>query len=215
MATDVTLPGSAGPGEVAIVFTLEREAAPFRRVNPGARIIISGVGRSKARFATQIAIEGFQPKLVIAAGFCGALTPHLVVGDVVTSPRIVTVNELVATPEAKRRLADRTGAEAVDMESAEVAAVCAEHGVPFLAVRAVSDDVETALSPELVQLLSGGRVSPWKATWALMQRPSLLGEFRRLARDTKIAGRKLAEALVAIVNPPPHSPASAAPPSPS
>src|SRR6187551_1606882 len=149
MATDVTLPGSAGPGEVAIVFTLEREAAPFRRVNPGARIIFSGVGRSKARFATQIAIEGFQPKLVIAAGFCGALTPHLVVGDVVTSPRIVTVNELVATPEAKRRLADRTGAEAVDMESAEVAAVCAEHGVPFLAVRAVSDDVETALSPEL------------------------------------------------------------------
>ena len=187
------------PGEVAIVFSLEREATPFRKVNPGANVIICGVGRSKARFATQIAVEGFQPKLVIAAGFCGALAPHLVVGDIVTSPRIVTVNDLVATPEAKRRLADQSGAEAADMESAAVAEVCAENGVPFMAVRAVSDDVETSLSPELVQLLANGNVSVWRAIRALVCRPALLGEFRRLARDTKLAARKLAEELVRVV----------------
>ena len=189
----------AVPGEVAVVFTLDREATPFRRVNPGVNIIISGIGCRKARFTTQIAIEGFQPKLVIAAGFCGALAPHLVVGDIVTSPRIVTVNSLVATPEAKRRLADQTGAEAVDMESAEVAAVCAEYGVPCLAIRAVSDTVDTALSPGLVRLLSGGNVSVWKAIRALVRRPAMLGEFRRLARDTKLAANKLAEELVRVI----------------
>ena len=107
------IPGSAGvsPASAAIVFTLEREAAPFRRINPGAKIIVSGIGRTKARFAAQIAVEGFRPKLVIAAGFCGALAPHLAVGDIVASPRIVTVNELIATPDAKRQLAARTGAD--------------------------------------------------------------------------------------------------------
>src|SRR5207248_173173 len=139
------------------------------------------------------------PQLVVAAGFCGALAPGLRVGDVVTSPRIVTVDHLVADPAEKQRLVEQTGADAVDMESAAVAEVCAARGVPFLAVRAVSDTVDTALSPELVRLLSGGRVSPWKAAVTLAGKPSLLGEFRRLARDTKRAARNLADALVEVI----------------
>ena len=192
---------------VVVIFTLEREAAPFLRRNTGAYIWISGVGANAARFATHFTIEEWQPRLVIAAGFCGALVPHLRVGDIVRSPRILTVDHLVADPVEKRRLADRHNADAVDMESAAVAAVCAEKGVPFLAVRAVSDDVDTALSPELVKLLSGGNVSLWRAMRALLGRPSLLGEFRRLARDTKIAANNLADALAEIVadaQPPPR-----------
>lgn len=191
--------GVTTPTEIVIIFTLDREAAPFRRDNPGAHVVISGIGRSMARLAAQTAVKRFQPRLVISAGFCGALVPHLAVGDIIASPRIVTVNELVATPESKRQLAAGSGAEAVDMESAEVAAVCAEQGVDCLAVRAVSDTVDTALSPELARLLSGGHVSPWRAMKALLQRPRLLGEFRRLARDTNVAAQKLADELVRIV----------------
>jgi hypothetical protein len=101
------------------------------------------------------------------------------------------------------------------MESAAIREVCTAHGIEFRAMRAVSDTVETALSPELVRLLSGGNVSIWRAMKALAQKPGLLGEFRRLARDTKLASRNLAEALMAILTPQPHSPAFAAPPSPS
>ncbi|MBN9118221.1 MAG: hypothetical protein J0I06_03515 [Planctomycetes bacterium] len=90
--------------------------------------------------------------------------------------------------------------DAVDMESAAVAEVCAERGVRFLAVRAVSDTVDTALSPELVRLLSGGNVSVRKACGALLRKPALLGEFLRLARDTKLAARCLAGALVGVIN---------------
>jgi adenosylhomocysteine nucleosidase len=186
---------------VLVLFALEREAAPFRRLaGRGVTIRVSGVGRDRARAAAEVALRSTPvPRLVIAAGFCGALAPGLRVGDVVTSPRIVTVDHLVANPTEKRQLAERTGAYAVDMESAAVEQVCAARGVPFLAVRAVSDTADTALSPELVRLLSGGRVSPWRAAVALASKPSLLGEFRRLARDSKLAARNLAAALVEVI----------------
>ncbi len=51
----------------------------------------------------------------------------------------------VATPEAKRTLAENTGAVAVDMESHAVARVAAERNIPFLAVRAVADPARRAL----------------------------------------------------------------------
>ena len=187
---------------VAVLFALQREAAPFRRAARDLKhvsIHVSGVGRACAREAAERLLSDSQPGLVIAAGFCGALAPALRVGDVVTSPRILTVDHLVSDPAEKRRLAELHGADAVDMESAAVAEVCAARGVAFLAVRAVSDALDTALSPELVRLLAGGNVSVWRAIRALVCKPALLGEFRRLARDTKIAARTLADELVRIL----------------
>lgn len=194
MATDV----------IAVLFALEREAAPFRKLArrlPHVRIAVSGVGHAKAREAATRLLDECSPVLVIAAGFCGALVPSLRVGDIVTSPRIFTATHLISTPQEKQRLAALHDADAVDMESATIAAVCEERGVAFQAVRAVSDTVDTALSPELVRLLSGGNVSPWKAIRALLQKPSLLWEFLRLARDTKLASRTLATALAELTQP--------------
>jgi adenosylhomocysteine nucleosidase len=160
---------------------------------------VSGVGRGHAQTAAEQLLREPIPRLVIAAGFCGALVPNLKIGDIVRSPRILTVDHLIADPAEKRRLAEQHEADAVDMESAAIAEVCREKGVPFLAMRAVSDTADTALSPELTRLLSGGNVSPWKATAALVRRPSLLGEFRRLARDTSRAARNLAAELVKVI----------------
>jgi adenosylhomocysteine nucleosidase len=160
-------------------------------------IRVTGIGRKRARQATEQLLRTSRPALVIAAGFCGALVPSLRVGDIVTSPRIITVDYLVTDPAEKRRLGEAH--DAVDMESAAVAAVCTTHGVAFRAVRAVSDTVDTVLSPELVRLLSGGNVSVWRASLALVRRPALLAEFLRLGRDTKLAARNLAEALRAVL----------------
>lgn len=203
-------------GAAAVLFALEREAAPFRRMArhlPQVRICVSGVGRHRARAAAERFLQPL-PQLVIAAGFCGALAPQLKVGDLVTS-RILTVDRLVSDPAEKRRLAGEYDADAVDMESAAIAEVCAAKRVEFRSVRAVSDTADTALSPELAKLLSGGNVSIWKAMKALARRPALLPEFRRLARDTRLAARNLADALMTVLSSPPHSPASAAQPSPS
>ena len=110
-------------------------------------------------------------------------------GRLASSPR------LVATPADKAALAAATGALAVDMESAAIAEVCQAARVPCAAVRAISDAADTALSPQLVALLAGGRVSPRRVLMALLRRPALAGELWRLARDTRRAARRLADAL--------------------
>ena len=208
MATDVRT--------VAVLFALEREATPFRRIlsipacadqtqarmpvppkSTNIQIHVSGIGRERAQRCVERVLETSTPSLIIAAGFCGALNPTLQVGDIVTSPRILTVDHLVSDPAEKRRLAAH--ADAVDMESAAIADVCAAKGIEFLAVRAVSDASDTALSPELVHLLSGGNVSMWMACRALLGKPSLLPEFLRLGRDAKLAARNLAAALVKAI----------------
>jgi adenosylhomocysteine nucleosidase len=183
-----------------VLFALEREAAPFRRRVRGradVAVRVSGVGREAARVAAGRLIDDVRPELVIAAGFCGALAPELRVGDVVTSPRIVTVDRIVATPTEKARLHAESGAHAVDMESAAAEAVCRERSVPFLAVRAVSDTAAAALSPQLVRLLSGGGVSLPRVAAAILRRPAFLRELIRLGRDTGIATRELSTALLA------------------
>jgi adenosylhomocysteine nucleosidase len=200
---------------VAVFFALEREAAPFRRAVRGEQSVsihVTGVGRRRARAATEQLLDDSRPRLAIAAGFCGALAPHLKVGDVVTS-RIVTVDHLVSDPAEKRRLRELHDADAVDMESSAIREVCAARSVECRVVRAVSDTVDTVLSPELVRLLSGGNVSIWRAMKALARRPSLLAEFRRLARDTKLAARRLSDVLMSLVSRDPESAEGSAAPS--
>ncbi len=205
-------------GRVAILFALEREAAPFRRLlnaRPNCRIIVTGVGEQAARLAAEKLTSHDQPVTIIMAGFCGALHSEFAVGDVVCArevldthgntwlcenvgqagSRLLTVSQLVATPNKKHEYFVQYNSDIVDMESAAVAAVCHARGVPFLAVRAVTDTADTALSPRLMNLLSGGNVSPFRAAMAVLKQPSILKEFRRLARDTKFAARQLAAKL--------------------
>jgi adenosylhomocysteine nucleosidase len=236
---------SPSAGTVAILFALEREAAPFRRAARDIKhfdIVVSGIGHRRARAAAE-AIAATSPRLVIAAGFSGALQPGLGVADVVwpaevvdagcrvwpstplarqSNVRLLTATALVATRQEKLDLGRRFQAAIVDMESAAVAEVCSRKGIPFTAVRAISDAVDTELSPQLVRLFSGGTVSSWKACRALVSKPSLFWEFRRLARDTRIASRALAEELLTVIGnpplaitPPPGSPASSTSRSPS
>jgi len=207
-------------GGVVVLFALEREAAPFRRAARalrGVSIHVTGIESRAGAFVGRLLTDA-RPGCVVMAGFCGALRPALAVGDVVVpgdvidpagnrwpcpdgtpGVRLLTAPELVATPAEKRHLHELHCADIVDMESAAVAAACAERGVPFRAVRAVSDTADTALSPRLVKMLSGGNVSPWRAAAALVRQPSLLGEFLRLARDTKFAAERLGEALLEVV----------------
>lgn len=217
------------PCRAILLFAMKREAEPLiarlqhawleefrtfallRSVPDPADVIVptaddvifdfTGIGRAAARRTTLRLLERFRPGRVIAAGYCGALVPELNVGDVVESPHILTAERLIGDPAKKALLAAETGARAVDMESAAIAEVCAERGLPFTAIRAVSDTRDTALSPQLVRLLSGGEISIAKACFALLRKPSLLREFLRLRRDTKLASENLAAALLPHVSP--------------
>jgi adenosylhomocysteine nucleosidase len=167
----------------------------------------------------------YRPKVILSAGFSGALQPGLLVGDIILATevkskegpcwpttwpaewpqgdwrpplhpgRLLSGSELIARPEDKQTLGQEHQAVAVDMETATVARICRQRGIPFSCVRAVLDDLETPLSPRLVQLLSVGRVSAWRAAMALLRAPGLGIEFARLAQRSRFAGEQLGKAL--------------------
>jgi adenosylhomocysteine nucleosidase len=166
-----------------------------------------------------------RPKVVLSAGFAGGLAESLRVGDVVLATevvepdgttwpatwpgelppgewrpllhraRVLTTRQMIGDPAEKRRLAEQHQTAAVDMESAVIARWCRRQDVPFGCLRAISDDRHTALSPRLVDLLSGGRVAWPRLLAALAGSPRLAGELWRLARQTRLAARQLGTAL--------------------
>ncbi len=106
---------------------------------------------------------------------------------------------VLASAGAKRRLAVRAGgAVAADMESAAIAALAETAGVPWLVVRAISDDAGSALPRAAREGLDGhGRLRPARALRALLARPGEVGGLLalwagiRAARSTleRVAGR--------------------------
>ena len=164
----------------------------------------------------------YRPRFVISAGFSGALQPEQHVGDVILATevvdggkncwpvtllpdtqindaqrrgRLLTWPDLVGDPQEKKRLGRHYQALAVDMETAVLARLCHEHGVPFTCVRVISDDLNTPLSPHLIALLQRGRVSAPRLALSLLRQPTLLGELWHLAGQTRTAAKQLAACL--------------------
>ena len=51
----------------------------------------------------------------------------------------MTLPKLIDSPEDRNRIARDSGAAAVDMETEFIARACAEHGIPVLSLRVISD----------------------------------------------------------------------------
>jgi len=183
--------------------------------------VVGGVGIEQAARACRLLIDGHGPRFVISAGFAGALSPHLVRGSVVRPTqamrqgddpvdlqrsssaddartlRIVSVDQVVHTVEAKRRLAEDTHAELVDMETWGVAREARQAGLPCLCLRAVSDAATDAMPSEITQLTEAR--SPWRrigtAIRTVGRRPSAIGDLWGLWERAVIDSRTLADAL--------------------
>jgi adenosylhomocysteine nucleosidase len=102
----------------------------------------------------------------------------------------------IATPSEKRALAERSGALAVDMEAAPVAAVALRAKLPFVAVKAICDPAARALPARIVRALDGADEG-----WSLRMVAAIVfggpGTWRAasaLARDYRRARRSLATA---------------------
>ncbi len=125
-------------------------------------VVCSGPGYKNAASAARQAIDRFSPEMVVSIGFAGALAPGMKVGDIFvprhivsertgsafTSPRgqgsLVTA-DTVAGEDRKRVLFARFHAQAVDMEAAAVAAVAASRDCEFLALKVISDELDTPI----------------------------------------------------------------------
>lgn len=94
-----------------------------------------------------------------------------------------TTTPLLA-PEEKQSWRERTGAYAVDMESAGVALAAGEAGLPFLAAQAICDTVSRPLSRRMLDVCEGASgASAFGLLRTMLRSPSLTGEFWRAGRD--------------------------------
>src|SRR6202044_432479 len=111
-------------------------------------------------------------------------------GAILTSNRVFTVAE-------KRSAKESTGAIAVDMETAAIAAEAGARGLPFVAIRAVLDEVDdevvgAAMADE------DGNVRPLAATSYLLRNPAAILKLPQMMRNLSRATASIADALSAI-----------------
>ena len=114
--------------------------------------------------------------------------------------RLVVVDELVRTTEEKAALSEAHDALAVDLESLAVAQVCRDRGVGFMAVRVISDDLETDLPPEIHSVLAatpGRRVGA--ALGSLFKRPGSYKDLLKLREQARFAAERLAQFLDGVI----------------
>ena len=112
---------------------------------------------------------------------------------------ILTSHRVLATGAEKRRAKESSGAIAVDMETAAIAAEAAARGIPFIAIRAVLDEVDDdVVGAEMAD--KDGKVRPMAATSYLIRNPATMLKIPRMMRNLSRATAAIADALTAIAH---------------
>jgi adenosylhomocysteine nucleosidase len=191
----------------------EHEGRRFRFFESGEVVVIcGGIGAAAARRAAEAVIANYHPAIIYSAGFAGALDASLKVGDVISPRRIVDSGDSssvvldagegvlvsfrsVATPAQKAMLRESYGAQAVDMEAAAVARAADARGVPFAAVKVISDEMDFELPATEQFVTAEGKFLTGRFALHAALRPWLWGRVVHLARNSKHASRKLCDAL--------------------
>lgn len=107
----------------------------------------------------------------------------------------MTVDAIAQSARVKAALA-ASGAAAVDMESAAVAAVAADCGARFYCLRVISDAASADLPLAFDRALRpDGSLSVWNLVSQAALRPGTWKGLLRLRRDASFAARALARCL--------------------
>jgi adenosylhomocysteine nucleosidase len=183
---------------------------------PASRLKDTSTGQ--ARLARTLA----PPDLVLTCGFAGGLNPDLKLGEVVfelagpaandqklianlkaagAKPAKLFCADRIATSIAeKKKLRDETGADAVEMESAAIHAVCRERGIPCATVRVISDTASENLPLDFNALSRPDKNLDFgKLAWAIAKSPGKIGALMELQKKTQFAAEQLANVLAKIV----------------
>jgi adenosylhomocysteine nucleosidase len=209
------------PGVVIAAVGLAKEARIARRVG---LVPVIGAGNSRL-LMRRLKAQGPDIRGVVSLGLAGALAPLPQVGDAVIASHVVTKKEhfacdpnwsrvlrtklqgahsvVVAGVEApaqhmsaKKDLFRETGAHAVDMESHVAARFAVERGIPFVVLRAISDDSHRTLPPAVLERLSlRGKPRYFAILRSMMREHGQMAELIRTAREAGVAFRTLLRCL--------------------
>jgi len=104
---------------------------------------------------------------------------------------LLTSAYAIDTPAEKAAAFHGTGATAVDMESAAVAEVAAQHHLPFIAARVIVDTAADRLPRAVVAASRAGRVQVGRLLVGIVLAPGEIAALIRLAQRYRIAMRSL------------------------
>lgn len=133
----------------------------------------TGVGSEKMEQVASFCMREYKPDVAVNMGFCGALSPMLLLGDIITPSSVIdresgkkaeptlsikkidgfkchngamlTVSTAVASPHEKAYLGTKFAAVAVDMESFGFATAGLKNNVPYGIIRSVLDPMDMHL----------------------------------------------------------------------
>lgn len=135
----------------------------------GAVVITAGMGADRVALAVEAALSETSVTNLISAGLAGGCVADVAAGSVLEAHVVVdtktgerftsdapatepfhrvtlATTDAIASVREKARLAATYGAQMVDMESATVARLSRAHGLPFRAIKAVSDSFDFELA---------------------------------------------------------------------
>ena len=185
-------------------------------------LAIAGMGAENSFRAARNLLERFAPRALVTLGFAGGLEESLNPGNVIVADRVLdqetrerfecdadlwplegvqrggllSVTKVITSVAEKRRLAREWGAVAVDMESAGVARAAAEAGLPFCAIKSITDSAGQSIPIDFARCRSEHKGLSWlKVVGEGIRTPHGIRDLWMLARGARIAARSLAATL--------------------
>jgi len=105
---------------------------------------------------------------------------------------VVSTNDICSTSEKKIELFKKTGALAIDMESAAMAEVAIDNNIDFIVIRAIADNASLNIPEALIKNIDGfGRVKIIKLIISCLLHPSQINQIFLLAISYKKALKSL------------------------
>ncbi|GEO01588.1 hypothetical protein NSE01_34200 [Novosphingobium sediminis] len=195
---------------------LHSEAKAIRRGCPGIAVLAGGGDGARLERELEALLQA-GPALVLSTGLGGGLDPELAVGALVLDgdaalvkalgsalpaairARIIGQDAIATGISGKAALRQATGAAVVDMESHIAARVARHHGVPFAAIRVISDAADEELPPAaLVGMRPDGGIALGAVLASLARRPAQLPALIRTGRHAGLAHRVLRDVYDAL-----------------
>jgi nucleoside phosphorylase len=203
-----------------------RNGISIVRGNIGDReveIMHTGVGEKTCKERLQKFLGHQKFDLLISSGFAGALNDESEVGDLLLAKNfstielnrsrssfsklrirtgdLVTLPHLIDSTAERYRIAHASGAGAVDMETEFIALGCADHGIPLLSLRGITDTPREPfpVAPKILFDLEQQRTDMAALATFLVAHPSRLPRLIQFARRIAHVRNILASALVAVV----------------
>ena len=188
-------------------------------------VLHTGVGEKVCRQQVEKFLKNQQFEFLISAGFAGALNDQLHPGDLlvaknfstldlndsrsfsrlpIRTANLLTMPALIDSGEQRKRVARESGASAVDMETEFIARACAEHGIPLLSLRVITDTPDEPLPapPKVLFDIERQRTHLLKLARFLLAHPNHIPRLIEFARRIARARKTLATALVDVARNP-------------